>query len=346
MATIRKRTNKDGTDSWLVQIRIKGAKPLHRSFSDHIQAMTFAAQEEARLHKELMQKSDPKKFFNERLKDVMQLWCAQHPENESTRFRMNTAMRFVGDVLIGHIDDDYTLEFIDKVQRAKSMHNRPYADGTIATLMTAMTIAYKWRAKQYKIKVKDAVFPRSLLPDGWDVERDRRLEKFEELALRKTIAMSNQRHYRRLLLNFALETGARQGEFHLALWQHIDLENRNWHIPKQNTKTRKARDVGLSKKAIRTLKMLKLIAKPGATRIFDLHGSKDALSNSFRRLTKKAGIVDFHFHDLRHEAISRMVLYKPKMSMYEIMRTVGHSSTQMLDRYANLRGNEIASKMD
>lgn len=70
------------------------------------------------------------------------------------------------------------------------------------------------------------------------------------------------------------------------------------------------------------------------------------MSCGFRRYADRAGLVDYRFHDLRHEAISRMVLYKRKLSVFEIMAIVGHSSTKMLMRYANLRGEELVDRMD
>ena len=57
------------------------------------------------------------------------------------------------------------------------------------------------------------------------------------------------------------------------------------------------------------------------------------------------GIADLRWHDLRHEAISRMVLKQRHLSVFEIMDIVGHSSIEMLKRYTNLRGDELAAKL-
>jgi integrase len=102
----------------------------------------------------------------------------------------------------------------------------------------------------------------------------------------------------------------------------------------------------LSKAAIRAFKLLKLLCKPGETRVFPRLGKPRSVSTRFHLIMEELGIEDLRFHDLRHEAISRMVLYKRKLSVYEIMTIVGHSSLQMLNRYANLRGDELADRMD
>jgi hypothetical protein len=71
-----------------------------------------------------------------------------------------------------------------------------------------------------------------------------------------------------------------------------------------------------------------------------------AVSGYFRRLSRKAGFVDFRFHDLRHESISGMVFRLRKLSVFEIMSIDGHESLNSLIRYAKLRGGEVAERMD
>ena len=91
---------------------------------------------------------------------------------------------------------------------------------------------------------------------------------------------------------------------------------------------------------------MKLIASASDKRVFHALGKPGPVSAGFHKFVLDASLKDFRFHDLRHEAISRMVLYKRKLSVFEIMAIVGHSSTEMLVRYANLRGDELAHRMD
>lgn len=50
----------------------------------------------------------------------------------------------------------------------------------------------------------------------------------------------------------------------------------------------------------------------------------------WERAIRDAGIEDFHFHDLRHEATSRMAR---KLPMHDLMKAVGHKTAVMLERY-------------
>jgi integrase len=59
---------------------------------------------------------------------------------------------------------------------------------------------------------------------------------------------------------------------------------------------------------------------------------------------KKAGAPDFRFHDLRHEAVSRMV--ELGLSDQEVASISGHKSMQMLRRYTHLRAEDLVSRLD
>ena len=54
-------------------------------------------------------------------------------------------------------------------------------------------------------------------------------------------------------------------------------------------------------------------------------------------------MIDLHFHDLRHEATSRLA---EKFDMHELMKITGHKSTRMLGRYYHPRAEDLVKKMD
>ncbi len=53
-------------------------------------------------------------------------------------------------------------------------------------------------------------------------------------------------------------------------------------------------------------------------------------------------LVDLHFHDLRHEATTRLA---EKLSMQELMKVTGHKSSAMIARYYHPRAAELAKKL-
>lgn len=65
-----------------------------------------------------------------------------------------------------------------------------------------------------------------------------------------------------------------------------------------------------------------------------------SVSSAFTRTCKACGIVDLRFHDLRHEATSR--LFEAGYSIVEVQHFSLHESWDQLKRYANLRAADIA----
>lgn len=62
------------------------------------------------------------------------------------------------------------------------------------------------------------------------------------------------------------------------------------------------------------------------------------------RITANIGLADLHFHDLRHEAVSRLV--EAGLSDQEVAAISGHKSMQMLKRYTHLRAEDLVTKLD
>ncbi|WP_039700443.1 tyrosine-type recombinase/integrase, partial [Pseudomonas aeruginosa] len=61
-------------------------------------------------------------------------------------------------------------------------------------------------------------------------------------------------------------------------------------------------------------------------------------------LKNKLGMPDLRFHDLRHEAVSRLV--EGGLSDQEVSAISGHKSMQMLKRYTHLRAEDLVTKLD
>ena len=63
--------------------------------------------------------------------------------------------------------------------------------------------------------------------------------------------------------------------------------------------------------------------------------SPNGVTGVFLKLCRKVGIEDLRFHDLRHEATSR--LFEKGLNPAEVATITGHKATRMLMRYTHLR---------
>jgi integrase len=61
------------------------------------------------------------------------------------------------------------------------------------------------------------------------------------------------------------------------------------------------------------------------------------------RAIRWAGIEDLRFHDLRHEATTR--LFEKGLNIMEVASITGHKDLRMLRRYTHLKAEDLAQKL-
>ena len=154
--------------------------------------------------------------------------------------------------------------------------------------------------------------------------RDRRVGKEDIDTIMHALKHTKMTYLKPLIL-IAIETGLRQGELVKLMWCDVDLDSRLLKV--KDTKNGEDRVVPLSNKSISILKSL---PKLGAT-VFN--ASHSSLQNAWKRLIKRSGLIDLHFHDLRHEAISRFI--ERGLTIPEAASISGHKTQSMLLRYAH-----------
>lgn len=353
MASINERPRKNGPPTWQCTIRRKGAPTIVRSFESKERAERFGEKVEARLRKQLALiapkpvKASPS-LENESLSKLIEVFLTS--PDAATRHAGSgpTVLRNVGGATVGDVTRRWVNDYIQKMRNKRSMQGRPYTYETIVHHLAIIRQAIRARADHLDVPRPGFPFSERSLPRGWKNKRERRLAHEEQQALLsrlRRLKTQAKPHYL-ALVRLALETAARQQELLFAEWSEFDLKKGIWRIPAAHTKGRRSRFVPLSRKARRLLRALHANQLQSSDRVFWLLGAPKVVSKLFSRFVEDAEIEDFRFHDLRHEAITRMVLFKRKLSPYEIMRIVGHSSLDMLNRYANLRPEDLVDRME
>ncbi|MHB1591682.1 MAG: site-specific integrase, partial [Sulfuricella sp.] len=168
--------------------------------------------------------------------------------------------------------------------------------------------------------------------------RERRLEPEEEQQLLDALdndQQPNRSPWVRPLVIFALETGMRRGEIISLKWENVDL--RRCVARLEDTKNGESRAVPLSSRA-RTV--LEGLPRSIDGRVFPL--TVNALKLVFVRAVRRSKIVDLTFHDLRHEAASRLANL---LSAHELAKVMGWRTMQMALRYYHPRAEELARKL-
>ena len=169
--------------------------------------------------------------------------------------------------------------------------------------------------------------------------RDRRLESDEEERLLQT-ARTHSNPTMEPLIILAIETAMRLGELLSLKWANVSYEKREAFLPR--TKNGYARRVPLSLKAVQTLQSIH--REPDQKDVFTSWSGSGCFQHAWQRLTKKAGIKNLRFHDLRHEATSRFA--EMGLDIMRISAITGHRSLQMLKRYTHFRIIDLARELD
>jgi len=79
----------------------------------------------------------------------------------------------------------------------------------------------------------------------------------------------------------------------------------------------------------------------GERRLLRLDGNQ--VDYRWRTARKVAGVKGLHFHDLRHEGLSRMA--EKGLTIGELAEQSGHRTAQVLLRYVNARVSEVSRKL-
>lgn len=184
--------------------------------------------------------------------------------------------------------------------------------------------------------------------------RDRRLSAKEHQYLMASLDAVKSPYVKPLVI-ISIETSMRRGESLALLWKHVDLDKRIAYLP--DTKNGDGRYIALSTVAVENLQALPRAAEE--ERVFPI--TADALKKAFIRSRQRAYaqylvdckrhdltpsrnfLTNFRFHDLRHEAASR--LFEKGLNIMEVASITGHKTLQMLQRYTHLRAENLAKKL-
>ena len=166
--------------------------------------------------------------------------------------------------------------------------------------------------------------------------RERRLSADEEAKLLRELETTTRNPWMKSIVVFAIETGMRRGEILSLTWKNVDLHKRIARLV--DTKNGEGRSVPLTLKATALLQGL---PRSIDSRVFAT--TAEAVKLSFQRAVVRAGIDDLHFHDLRHEGVSR--LFEKGLNVMEVASISGHKTLQMLKRYTHLEAEKLLTKL-
>lgn len=368
MASKRKRG-----EVWEYTVKRAGVldKPVYLTFRDEAEGDAYCRNLEALLDKGIVPSEHAPQTRVSTIADLVRDYERDAHPSLKDRGALGPLLSGRGTTPLLAINARWVDVWISEMKRVERL-----APATIRARVGALARAADWGVRKGLLQLPDN--PLRTLSDGYaqyteldaalakvrrlDVERDRRLEPGEYERIlgainvgvltrkQRPLHLPNPRAMRALFV-LAVESAMRLREMYTLTLDQVNLAKRTVFLEK--TKNGDKRQVPLSSVAQAELKdYIKTIGD--APRLFPwwsgdespkvLGGTSDYLSKLYAGVFEQAGAKGLRFHDLRHEAVSRL-FERTKLSETAIMRISGHKSHRMLLRYSNLRGSDLADAL-
>lgn len=324
MATFTRRGK-----GWRAQVRVLG-RYKSRTFHTRSAAALWARQEEDRIRAGNSEES-PEIALGEAVDRYERERREHAPLSATIRGNLNRWKETHGEVLLGELEAAHIIE------HAKGRKVSP-ATMTIeiGALRGMLQVAATWGVKLSADPVAGAIpILRKMRLVGKPKERDRRPSAGELERLYAYFA-ANTRMPMGDIAEFAIETAMREGEIARVVWDDLDIERKLLTIrDRKDPQNKDGNDQAIPLLGTSLDVILRQPRKDA--RIFPYHA--DSITRAWGRACKALGIVDLHFHDLRHEGTSR--LFEQGYQIQEVAVVTGHRSWSSLKRYTNLRPESL-----
>lgn len=345
MATIRKRETEKFI-SYEAQVRKKGHPPQTKTFRNRQDAEKWARMIEAEMDRGVFVSRTEAE--NTTLSEALDRYLREvtprkkGADRETDRIK-RWKSRPIAKRMVAAVRGKDIADFRDAERK------RGLAENSIRLEIALLSTMFETAKKEWGMESLSNPCRSIKLPAGAN-KRDRRLvgeeEKYLLAALRE-----GRNAYAAPCVQFAMETAMRQSEILGLEWDKVDVIKKIAVL--EDTKNGDQRIVPLSPKAIEVIQSLPRAIEGG--KIFRI--TQDGLIRAFARACIRgkelyeeeernppAGFLEnLRFHDLRHEATSRL-FESGKFDMMEVASITGHKTLHMLKRYTHLRAEDLAKK--
>ena len=155
-------------------------------------------------------------------------------------------------------------------------------------------------------------------------------------------------------IELALNTGCRKGELLHLKWGDVDFTTRLIRL--EDTKSGEWQTVPINEEArqllVQRMRLRDEVCPETPWVFFHTRGASRTkigdrvtdVKTSFNTACRRAGIEDFHIHDLRHTFASWLVMNGTPL--FEVSKLLRHASIQVTERYAHLAPDHLHNAVD
>lgn len=334
MANIEKRTTKDGKTSYRVKVRLKGFPVQHATFERLTDARKWAQNTESAIREGRYFKTSEAKrrTLNELIDRYINDVLPNKPKNSKNTLRhLNWWKEELGPFFLVDISSTMIAEKRDQLASGITTRNEKRSPSTVVRYLAALSSALTFAMKELQW-IEDSPMRRVTKPQE---PRGRvRFLSDDERARLLVECKNSDSEYLYTAVVLALSTGARRMEILGLSWSAVDLQR--GFITLHETKNGERRALPLAGHALELMKQHAKVRHMNYPLVFPGKNFKNPidLRTPFENALKRAEIIDFRWHDLRHSCASYLAMNGA--SLAEIAEILGHKTLQMVKRYAHL----------
>ena len=330
MATITKRTNSDGSVSYLAQVRIRPYAPTSKAFPKQADAKAWAESLEKELRRQKKGGAKSRNLTRLTVGELIEDFL-EDPDTKTLRYHDSLALLLAW--WTNHCGGTKVLELgVLDLREARDKLSKGRSPATVNRYLSALRSCWNW-GRAAGLIPQDHSWPTRLLLKE-DNERQRYLDDDELKRLLEAAAAHSPTMHAAIVVSVAC--GLRQGELMNLKWSDIDLDGQRIRI--MRTKTDTPRTVYLPSAAVDALRALKRSDIVSTKAVFlaqkGIPLNRGTIRVRWLEVRDAAGLRNFRWHDLRHSCAS--FLAQQGATLLEIASVLGHRSTAVTRRYAHL----------
>lgn len=284
--------------------------------------------------------------------------CARYTEKRATTKKAEAGkavqlLKHLGSYSLQNLREERIAQYRDDRMLQKTRYGRTPSPNTVRLELALLAAVFKVARQEWGIKL-DSPLAQVRKPSCQEMRRDRRLFPLEEHHLLQILERQpTKRLY--FLVTLILHCCLRPGEAAGIKKSNIEIEKKRVLLPRSDTKSKRPRYAILTVPAMKIITealevspkdspfLIGTRTKKGAWRPFDYSCSWNRARDELARI----GIIasDLRVHDLRHEAISRLV-EDTKLEDAQITAITGHVDSTTMWSYRHLRSDALYKLMD
>jgi len=303
--------------------------------TDKAEAKALEAKWKLETYRQRQGKEQPQRLFDELMLGYLKATAGEKRSADKDRMRTRHLRRHFGGRVMNSLQPTDVRGYIT-MRKDEAVKN-----ATINREIALLSSAINYANREWDWELPNVAKGRKLKEDEG---RTRWITREEAERLIQAAESEPKAPHLAHFIRLALNTGCRSGELLGLEWRRVSLQERLLFLESHHTKAGKRHSVPLnetSRQAI--MDRLRFRAKhcPASPWVFAREDGTQirAVKRSFKTACRRAGIEDFHIHDLRHTCAAWLV--GAGVPLTEVRDLLGHASVVVTERYAHLSPDNV-----